>query len=243
MTQERDRQKADPDSHRVPRRRIEVGPGIFYWPGRLDRAAQQTLLGAITARVARAPFFRPRMKGTGTPFSVEITNFGSLGWVSDQARGYRYEQRHPETGQPWPDIPRALLDLWDESTGYRAPPECCLVNLYRSSRARMGLHRDADEAATDASVLSVSLGDDALFRIGGLGRRGATRSFVLGSGDVLVFGGPARLCYHGIDRIVPGSSDLVAGGGRINLTLRRVSVPGPGGWAGGGAPPHWVGGQ
>jgi alkylated DNA repair protein (DNA oxidative demethylase) len=107
---------------------------------------------------------------------------------------------------------------------YPHPPEACLVNLYRPG-ARMGLHQDRDEADLAAPVVSVSLGDDALFRLGGTSRQGPTRSLVLGSGDVVVLGGDARLAFHGIDRILPGTSALVPGGGRINLTLRRVSPP------------------
>ena len=157
------------------------------------------------------------------PFSVEETNFGPLGWFSDKA-GYRYAAKHPYTDRPWPAIPDALLSLWRETTLYDAPPECCLVNLYRPG-ARMGLHQDRDEAALDAPVLSVSLGDDAVFRIGGATRKDATRNVKLCSGDVLAFGGPARLAFHGIDRVIENSSTLIPGGGRINLTLRRVTEP------------------
>jgi alkylated DNA repair protein (DNA oxidative demethylase) len=197
---------------------FKIAPGVMLWRGKLDRAAQAALLGDV---LAQAEFYRPVMPGSGAPFSVEEANFGPLGWTSDRD-GYRYVATHPKTGAKWPAIPRALLALWDETAGYGAPPECCLVNLYRAG-ARMGLHQDRDEAATDAPVLSVSLGDDALFRIGGTTRRGPTQSVKLSSGDVLTFGGPARLAFHGIDRIVPGTSTLVPGGGRINLTLRRVT--------------------
>ena len=120
-----------------------------------------------------------------------------------------------------------LLALWEETTCYAALPECCLLNFYTRG-ARMGLHQDRDEAALDASVLSVSLGDEAVFRIGGQSRRGPTQSLKLRSGDVIVFGGPARLAYHGIDRVLPGSSSLLPGGGRFNLTLRRVTTPAKG---------------
>lgn len=160
------------------------------------------------------------MPGSGKPFSVEETNFGPLGWVSDKS-GYRYQPHHPVTGKPWPAIPEALAALWDEIAA-SPPAECCLVNLYRAG-ARMGLHQDKDERALASPVVSVSLGDDALFRIGGTARRGPSKSLKLGSGDVVMFGGPARLAYHGIDRILPGSSTLIPGGGRINLTLRRVT--------------------
>ncbi|HTQ14882.1 MAG TPA: alpha-ketoglutarate-dependent dioxygenase AlkB [Rhizomicrobium sp.] len=204
-------------------RPIVVKDGVSLWPGLLDSRTQAALLDEVSSRVARAPFYRPRMPKSGKPFSVEETNFGPLGWLSGES-GYRYAPRHPYTDEPWPAIPRALLELWKETTGYRAPPECCLVNLYRAG-ARMGLHQDRDEAALDAPVLSVSLGDDALFRIGGTGRRGPTTAFRLQSGDVLTFGGPARLAFHGVDRTAPGTCALLPGGGRINLTLRRVTTP------------------
>jgi alkylated DNA repair protein (DNA oxidative demethylase) len=203
--------------------RVEVGPGIVLWREALDRGAQQHLLSEVLRRVEAAPFYRPRMPISGKLFSVEMTNFGPLGWVSDEA-GYRYSESHPYTHQSWPDIPQALLDLWAQTTGYTAEPECCLVNLYRNG-ARMGLHQDKDEQAGDAPVLSVSLGDTALFRIGGTTRRGPTQSLKLVSGDVLTFGGPARLAYHGIDRVMAGTSRLAPGGGRINLTVRRVTEP------------------
>jgi alkylated DNA repair protein (DNA oxidative demethylase) len=199
---------------------LTVAPGVRLWPARLDRAAQRALLDEV---LAQAQFYRPVMPASGAPFSVEETNFGPLGWYSDR-EGYRYVPSHPKTGAPWPAIPHALIVLWNETTAYRAPPECCLVNRYREG-ARMGLHQDRDEQAADAPVLSVSLGDGALFRIGGTTRRGPTQSAKLASGDVLSFGGPARLAYHGIDRIFPGTSALVPGGGRINLTLRRVTTP------------------
>ncbi|HVU20445.1 MAG TPA: alpha-ketoglutarate-dependent dioxygenase AlkB [Rhizomicrobium sp.] len=202
---------------------ISLAPGVTLWREKFDRAEQSSLLADILKRTGQAPFYKPQMPGSGAPFSVEETNFGSLGWISDKS-GYRYDAHHPLTGKAWPTIPQTLLTLWNETTAYRAPPECCLVNLYRNG-ARMGLHQDRDEQAEDAPVLSVSLGDDAIFRIGGTTRKGKTRSVKLSSGDVLVFGGPARRAFHGIDRIVAGSSALVPGGGRINLTLRRVTVP------------------
>jgi len=203
--------------------KMDAAPGVAYWPERLKPAEQAELLADILARVKLAPFYRPAMPGTGKPMSVEMTNFGPLGWVTDQAKGYRYEAAHPVTGEPWPPMPERLLRLWVETTHYPVPPEACLVNLYRES-ARMGLHRDEDEEAREAPVLSVSLGDTALFRFGGLTRRGPAQTLKLESGDVLMFGGPARLMYHGVDRILSGGSTLVPGGGRINLTLRRVTL-------------------
>ncbi len=156
--------------------------------------------------------------------SVRMTNLGPLGWVTDSS-GYRYQPRHPVTGRPWPAMPESLLRLWDEITGAPAPPDACLLNVYGPG-SRMGLHRDADEADFAFPVLSISLGDTAVFRLGGPARRDPTRSFRLSSGDVCVLAGPARLWFHGVDRILPGSSRLIPGGGRINLTLRRARAGG-----------------
>jgi alkylated DNA repair protein (DNA oxidative demethylase) len=204
---------------------IAIAPGIRLWREKFSRPEQARLLGDVLAKVASAPFYWPTMPGSGKSFSVEETNFGPLGWVSDRS-GYRYQKLHPVTAESWPGIPESLIALWREIA--EAPdPECCLVNLYRGE-ARMGLHQDRDEQALSVPVVSVSLGDDALFRIGGTTRKGPSQSLRLSSGDVVLFGGPARLAYHGIDRIRPGSSSLVPGGGRINLTLRRVTEPAPG---------------
>ena len=201
---------------------LAVAPGVTLWPLRFDADEQRALLAEVLAGIERAPFFDPAMPRTGQKFSVRMSNFGPLGWVSDAEKGYRYEPLHPLTAQPWPPIPDRLLRLWDETTRYGAPPEACLVNFY-SAGAKMGLHRDQDEAAVDAPVLSVSLGDSANFRFGAGSAKTGTQRVKLNSGDVLMFGGSARLMYHGIDRILPGTSTLVPGGGRINLTLRRVT--------------------
>ena len=197
------------------------GPeGFRHLPGHLDRPAQEALLAEVLAAVAGSGWFRPAMPRSGRPLSVRMGNLGPLGWVADR-RGYRYQRTHPDSGRPWPPMPAALLALWDAVTGWPAPPEACLVNLYQGT-ARMGLHQDRDEADLAAPVLSVSLGDTARFRLGGTARGGPTRTLALASGDVAVLGGAARLCFHGVDRILAGTSDLVPGGGRINLTLRRV---------------------
>ena len=138
--------------------------------------------------------------------------------------GYRYQANHPETGAPWPPMPDVLLAAWRELTGYPHPPQACLINYYMAA-ARMGLHQDRDEEDFAAPVLSLSLGDSCLFRIGGTRRHDPTQSFRLASGDALVLGGAARLAYHGVDRILPGTSTLLREGGRINLTLRRATLP------------------
>jgi DNA oxidative demethylase len=200
---------------------IALAPGLVYHPGYLDRAAQEELLRDIRGVLATAPLLTPRMPRTGKPFSVRMSNCGSLGWVSDIA-GYRYQATHPDTGAPWPPMPDVVRRAWDELGGYPHPPEACLVNLYQG-RARMGLHQDCDEQDFDAPVVSLSLGDTALFRFGGTSRNAPTQSLALKSGDALVFGGPSRLIFHGVDRLMPGTSTLLPEGGRINLTLRRVA--------------------
>ncbi|WP_291838030.1 alpha-ketoglutarate-dependent dioxygenase AlkB [Brevundimonas sp.] len=200
-------------------REIDTGlDGFRWWPGVLDAKAQAALLTEVMAAVDDSPFYRPVTPG-GRPFSVRMTNLGPLGWVSDR-NGYRYQATHPETGAPWAPIPQTLLDLWRALTGWPEPPDACLVNMYRDG-AKMGLHQDRDEADLNAPVLSVSLGDTAIFRVGPAGG-GPTRSIRLASGDVCALTGPARLARHGIDRLLPGSSSLIPGGGRINLTLRRA---------------------
>lgn len=198
-------------------------PGLRFFPGHLAPEAQHRLVETLRAAVAEAPLVTPVMPRTGRPFTVRMTNLGPLGWVSDRA-GYRYQPTHPDTGSPWPPIPDALLALWREVSGYPHDPEACLVNFYNGG-AKMGLHRDEDEADLSAPVLSVSLGDTAVFRIGGPERGGKTATLKLASGDVLVMGGASRLCYHGIDRVLAGTSSLLKDGGRINLTLRRVTKP------------------
>ena len=203
---------------------IKLSPGVIHWPRFLDCDAQASLVREVFRLADAAPFYRASMHGTGSKLSVEMTNFGRLGWFSDAEMGYRYETQHPLTGRNWPAIPDRLLAIWTEKTGYRAAPEACLVNWYRNG-ARMGLHRDRDEIALDAPVLSVSLGDTALFRFGTKRAHSSTSTVLLASGDVLVFGGPARLMFHGIDRTLSGTSEIVPGGGRINLTLRRVTHP------------------
>jgi alkylated DNA repair protein (DNA oxidative demethylase) len=200
--------------------RIDVAPGVHLWRERFSPLQQKHLLDEVMERLKEAPLYRPVMPNTGKAFSVEESNFGALGWVSDKS-GYRYQPTHPVTGKPWPAIPASLLELWDEINS-PPPPECCLVNLYRAG-ARMGLHQDRDEKDDSAAVIGVSLGDEGLFRIGGPSRGGKTASLALASGDVIAFGGAARLAYHGIDRIRPGSSRLLPGGGRLSLTLRRVA--------------------
>jgi alkylated DNA repair protein (DNA oxidative demethylase) len=195
--------------------------GVRLLPGLLDRPAQEAMVEAVRGVIRAAPLIRP-VTAWGKPMSVCMTSAGRLGWVIDRGR-YRYSPSHPETGKPWPPIPDCVLAVWRAVSGWPEDPDSCLVNWYGES-ARMGLHRDADEGEEGfaAAIVSISLGDPARFRIGGLDRKGPTESVILRSGDVVVIGGRARLAYHGIDRVMFGEGDLLPGGGRINLTLRVV---------------------
>lgn len=201
--------------------KLTVAPGITLWREKFSPILQRLLLEKIEEGLKAAPLYRPVMPRTAKPFSVEQSNFGPLGWVSDK-KGYRYQPHHPVTGRSWPPIPSMLLDLWDE-IARMPPPQCCLVNFYRED-AKMGLHQDLDEGDLSAPVVGISLGDTGYFRIGGAERRARTQRLKLASGDVIAFGGVARLAFHGIDRIEASSSHLLTGGGRLSLTLRRVGT-------------------
>lgn len=203
---------------------IQVLPkGFSLIEAYLSRKDQEMLRDALRDVVAEAPLFTPVMPRTGKPFSVRMTNCGPLGWVSDK-KGYRYQLTHPETGKAWPEIPSALVSAWDELAQYPHPAEAALINFYGSD-TRMGLHQDIDEQDFDAPVVSLSLGDSCLFRIAKGAGKSPTMSLKLNSGDAIVFGGPARKAYHGVDRIYPDTSTLLKKGGRINITLRRVTLP------------------
>ncbi|MEP3345154.1 MAG: alpha-ketoglutarate-dependent dioxygenase AlkB [Litoreibacter sp.] len=193
--------------------------GFEIFEGFLDVKKQQNLLEDLRVVVGKAPLFTPTMS-TGRQMSVRMTSAGRLGWVSDN-NGHRYQDRHPR-GMGWPDIPKSIMEIWNAVGAPERTPDCCLVNFYDEA-ARMGLHQDKDEADFSWPVVSVSLGDEALFRVGNQERGGKTESIWLRSGDVVVMGGEARLKFHGVDRINSGTSTLLPKGGRINLTLRVVT--------------------
>ena len=194
--------------------------GFLLLPEYFTRRAQEDLLRHVREGVRSAPLYRPVMPRTGKPLSVRMSNFGPLGWITSK-EGYRYGPHHPVTNKPWPKLPDCLDQLWQKTANWPSPPQACLINYY-DEKARLGLHVDADENAADAPIVSVSLGDQALYRLGGPQRNDPTRSLRLSSGDVVVLAGAARHCYHGVDRIYPGTSTLLPKGGRINLTMRVV---------------------
>src|SRR4051794_24936153 len=199
-------------------------PGVTLSPGYLDRSAQEEMFAAVRAVIAAARLYVPRMPRSGQPMSVRMTNCGALGWVTDAERGYRYQETHPETGAVWPPLPDIILRAWRDLAGYPHPPEACLVNFYAAD-ARMGLHQDKDEQDFAAPVVSLSLGATCLFRVGGCKRSDPTAAVRLSSSDAVVLGGTGRFAFHGVDRILPGTSTLLPEGGRINLTLRRGARP------------------
>lgn len=200
---------------------LPLPAGFHLLRGRLTEAEQQALLADLRAILAEAPLFTQAMPRSGARLSVRMSGAGTWGWVTDPARGYRYQRTHPVTGRPWPAIPVRLLALWAELTGEQAPANQCLINHYDAG-ARLGLHQDKDAVSLGGPVLSISLGDDAGFVLGGLARGAPLQRLNLRSGDVLWFGGPGRLLFHGVDGIRWGSSPLLAEGGRLNVTLRRI---------------------
>lgn len=197
--------------------KVDVG-GVVVHQEHLSADEQAALVDQVRRVVRAAPLYRPETR-TGRKMSVRMTSAGTYGWVSDRT-GYRYDRAHPN-GQAWPPMPPMALDIWRAVSGVARDPQSCLINFY-DANAKMGLHQDRDEVDYDMPVVSVSLGDEALFRVGGAERGGKTQSVWLKSGDVAVLGGDARLNFHGIDRIRAGSSSLLPNGGRINLTMRVV---------------------
>ena len=193
--------------------------GVNVFKGLLSKAEQSAMVDDLRVVAQAVPFFTPKT-ASGQSMSVKMTSAGRFGWVSD-ANGYRYEQQHP-SGVAWPEIPQSVLAVWNAVSRSERSPESCLINYY-SSTAKMGLHQDRDEKDFGAPVVSISLGDSALFRIGNETRGGSTESIWLESGDVCVLGGPSRLLFHGIDRVKPNTSTLLTNGGRINVTLRVVT--------------------
>lgn len=204
---------------------VDLGHGALHFKRALSDTAQIELGETVWNAANEAGWIAPKTPG-GKPFSVRQLNFGALGWISD-SQGYRYTDTHPETRAHWPPIPAVAHRLWDALLPDSPPPEACLVNHY-TDQAKMGLHRDADEAAGDVAILSISLGAPARFRLGGAGRADKTASIVLESGDVLVMAGASRHFYHGVDKLLPDDPLFrlpFPFEGRISLTLRRVTIP------------------
>jgi len=180
------------------------------------------VIAALRDVVAAAPFRRMFTPG-GHQMSVAMTNCGTAGWVTDRS-GYRYDPDDPETGKPWPAMPPLLHELADraaESAGFAGfVPDVCLINRYVPG-AKMSLHQDKDELDFGAPIVSVSLGLPAIFMFGGLKRSDKPRRFRLEHGDIAVWGGPSRLCYHGVAPLAEGNHPMM-GAQRLNLTFRKI---------------------
>ncbi len=187
------------------------------------RRLEGELIAALRELVEQAPF-RHMVTPGGHQMSVAMTNCGSLGWVTDRT-GYRYDRVDPNSGKRWPDMPQPFRELARRAAteaGFDGfSPDACLVNRYQPG-ARMSLHQDKDEGDFDAPIVSVSLGLPAIFLFGGLTRSDKTHRFRLEHGDIVVWGGPARLVYHGVAPLADGEHALL-GRQRINLTFRKAS--------------------
>jgi alkylated DNA repair protein (DNA oxidative demethylase) len=207
---------------------VETINGFLVLRRFFDRAAQHLLVEACDAVARQAPFITPTMPD-GRPFRVEMTNAGASGWLSD-AGGYRYAQSHPVTGAPWPAPPPALeAAVWravaaalGEPAAGAFRPQCYLINRYAPGRGRLGLHRDQDERDRAQPIVTLSLGASAVFLAGGAARKDRVARIAVDSGDVVVMSGPARMAYHGIDRLLPTARPVTADGSRLSVTVRRV---------------------
>jgi DNA oxidative demethylase len=203
-----------------PNEKQHLAPGAVVLRGFALADAPQ-LIEAIHAITAKSPF---RFMATrGGVMSVGMTNCGTAGWVSDK-KGYRYDPIDPETGQPWPSMPQSFLELAIRAAkegGYQAfVPDACLINRYAPG-ARMGLHQDRNEIDYTQPIVSVSLGLPAVFLFGGEDRSERPQKVPLENGDVVVWGGPTRLHFHGVAPLAPGIHPLT-GECRINLTFRKA---------------------
>jgi len=188
----------------------------------LAKPVEAELMADLREIVGQAPF-RHMLTPGGHRMSVAMTNCGSVGWVTDRS-GYRYDANDPETGKPWPAMPRSFRELARQAAS-RAGfggflPDACLINRYQPG-ARMSLHQDKDEDDFSAPIVSVSLGLPAIFLFGGLKRSDKPRRFRLQHGDIAVWGGPARLRFHGVAPLADGEHALL-GRQRINLTFRKA---------------------
>ena len=196
---------------------MKIIQGLDYFPNYLSEEQIDILRQDINFALMQAPLFKPTMPKTGRELSVKISNMGNIGWVADKIGGYRYQSYHPDTKQKWPKISDNILNIWHKVTNLKISPDCCLINYY-GSKSKMGLHVDNDEKDFSYPVLSISIGNSALFRFGGLKRSDKTRSIKLNNGDVLMMSGKSRSIYHGIDKIYPSNQF----DHRINLTLRKI---------------------
>ena len=201
----------------------DLPEGVIFRPNALAANEQQELAEGVFAVTAAAPLARLRTKGGGAT-SAAMTNCGQAGWWSD-AKGYRYVTANPATGQSWPLSPesflRAVRKIAADSPWPDFAPDACLINFYEPG-AKMGLHQDRDEKDFAQPIITICLGDDADFLVGGFARTDKTKAFVIHSGDALMMGGASRMLFHGVRKIYAGTSPLPGVNGRFSLTFRRA---------------------
>ncbi|HAO41877.1 MULTISPECIES: DNA oxidative demethylase AlkB [unclassified Afipia] len=209
------------DGDIVDQRDVQLAPGAMLLAG-FARSLEVSLFDAVNAIIARAPF-RYLVTPGGHRMSVAMTNCGRVGWVSDRT-GYRYDPIDPVGGHPWPQMPAVFADLAARAAAKAGfadfRPDACLINRYEPG-AKLSLHQDKDELDFNAPIVSVSLGLPATFLFGGLNRSDKTARYRLIHGDVVAWGGPARLAYHGVMPLAEGEHPLL-GSQRINLTFRKT---------------------
>ena len=201
----------------------DLPAGFHVLRGMVEPQAQKRLVELVRGLCREAPLIQPRTM-YGTDFNLKITSWGAVGWLSDKS-GYHYSPAHPKTERAWPEIPdevRALMMRASVEAGFgEFDLQTVLVNFYTRDAGKLGHHRDKTEKELTAPIVTVSLGDSCVFGIGGPNYSDPVQEIALDSGDVVVQGGPARMYYHEVLRILPGSSNLLKQGGRISLTGRR----------------------
>ena len=201
----------------------ELPEGVIFRPHALTAKEQVEVLAGVRTVVGAAPLARLQTK-TGGLTSAAMTNCGPAGWWSD-TKGYRYVNMNPATGSPWPCFPQSFLAAVSKiAHGSPWPdfaPDACLINFYEPG-AKMGLHQDKDEKDFTQPIITVCLGDDADFLVGGFARSDKTKVLVVRSGDALIMGGASRMLFHGVRKIYPGTSPLTDVGGRFSLTFRKA---------------------
>lgn len=203
----------------------ERNPGLIIIRGFLTGEAQELMIRDVRRVVTACPLFQPEMKD-GKKFKYKMSNCGRLGWVSDR-RGYRYTETDPRTSRRWPEMPASIADASRAAAVIAGVndfnPESALINFYANERQTLGLHQDNTERNLTAPIISLSLGDDGVFGLGGFERTAPVENIILSSGDCLIMAGQARMRFHAFKTILPETSTLLRNGGRINLTIRQVN--------------------
>lgn len=198
--------------------------GITVLPNFLSQRDQIKFVETTRQIVSEAPLTAPKM-WNGSKFKVKVTSCGSYGWFADE-RGYKYLTKHPLTQKPFPKMPKVFYDFAkkcaEEVLLVNYKPQTCLINYYQNETGRLGLHVDDTEEDLTSPIVTLSLGDSCVFVVGGLERKDKIQKIVLHSGDVVIMHRQGRMLYHGVEKLLPGTSKLLRTGGRLSLTFRKV---------------------